>query len=270
MIIESQTKDNANLGLKTSIDFNRKFSANSIEDIKSERNSSPTSYTNITFKNINEEYAEQNEIENYNIDILKEEFFVKLLPMFIRFKNENKEFKISINKKLWLNKKNLDKSFNKHKFEKKSFNIKIDLAKFDKKNNDIPNEKTYTFNLDYRIIKAKTKDTISQFYGASDRYVKDFPKQTKIENLQEGYSGIFCLTSNYFEENRVKDSRTDFVIPPNQSNPTKENPITFPEINKELEKLLNEILKEKFPEIENELKEKNRMLLIVFRILEDM
>ena len=53
IIIDSQTKNlSTTLGQKVSIDFNRNFSANMIEDINPIINSSFLSYTKTTFKNI--------------------------------------------------------------------------------------------------------------------------------------------------------------------------------------------------------------------------
>ena len=261
--IDSQTKGNSTTGLKTTIDFNRNFSANSIDDIAPQSSDSSTSYTKTSFKNINEEFLEQNNMEAFDLEKIKSEVFIKLLPMFIRFKNEDREFEIEINKEQWLNKKNLADKFEEHKFESKKFQITVDLTKYDKENNDLKNEKTYAFELHYRMMEDK-KNSLVQFYGASDRYIKDFAKGVRLEKLKDGWSGIFCLTSEYFEENRVKDSRNEFVITFGQSNATKDNPITFPEINKQLKMKLDEILKEKFPEVEKDLQEKKQKIIQSF------
>jgi len=263
IIIDSQTKDNSEAGIKTKINFNRKFSANSIDDISPQNNSSSSSYTKTIFKNLNEEFLKQNDLETFDIEKIKNEMIIKLLPMFIRFKHEAKEFEIKINQEDWLNKENLLNNFEEHKFEKKEFHIAVDLAKHDKENNDLKNEKTYTFELHYRIIEDK-KNTLVQFYGASDRYIKAFAKGVRLEKLKDDWSGIFCLTSKYFEENRVKDSRNDFVISFDQNNTAKKNPITFPEINEQLKRKLDEILKEKFPEVEEDLQEKKQKIVESF------
>ena len=257
--IESQTKDMAHeSGIKTNIKFNRKFLANTIEDIKPTKNHSNTSYTKTTFKEINEAYLEQISTTKYDLKYIEDEIFINILPMFIRFFDEKKEFEILINNNLWINKQNLEDEFNKQKFETKKFNIKTNAE------NDCVKEVKYEFCLFYRVSQTKDdKDTLKQFYGASDRYVKSFSSNIRIEKLKNGYSGIFCLTSDYFES-RVKDSRKDFVIPQNESNPSKENPITFPEINTKLKEKLDEILKEKFPEIEKELEEKKEKIVNSF------
>ncbi|MDD2356877.1 MAG: ATP-binding protein [Thiovulaceae bacterium] len=264
ILVESQTKNTKNLnGQKVKFDFNKNFTANSIEEIDKVENASTTSYTYTTFQNINEEYIKQNGHEKYDIEKIKNDLFIKLLPMFIRFKNEEKIFSISIEKEKWLNEKNLKERFDEHNFLNKDFCITVDLSKFDKENNDIKNEKTYTFDLLYRVQKDD-KNTLEQFYGASDRYIKEFAKGVRLEKLDSGYSGIFCLTSDYFEENRVKDSRNEFVIGFGESNPTKENPITFPEINELLRKKLDEILKETFPQVEENLEKRKQKIIEQF------
>ncbi|MEO1923054.1 MAG: hypothetical protein ABGX25_00895, partial [Nautiliaceae bacterium] len=92
-------------------------------------------------------------------------------------------------------------------------------------------------------------------YGASDKYITSFPSGVKIEKLPKGWSGVFCLTSEYFEDKRVADSRNKFIIGLGDNNSaSKENPITFPEINQKLSIVLEEVLKAKFPNIEKEAK----------------
>lgn len=264
IIIESQTKDtDSSSGQKINIDFNRNFTANSIDEVEKVQNKSITSYTITTFKNINEEHLKQNGYKQYDVKKIEEDIFIKLLPMFIRFKDENKQFIIEIDINKWLDESNLKQKFEELKFENKSFGITVDLSKFDKENDDLKNEKTYEFNLLYRIQKDD-KNTLEQFYGASDRYITPLSKGIRLEKLNVGYSGIFCLTSQYFEENRVKDSRNAFVITFGQSNATKDNPITFPDINEHLQKLLNEILKNEFPEVEQDLKERKDNIINKF------
>lgn len=264
IIIDSQTKNlSRTLGQKVSIDFNRNFSANMIEDINPIINSSFLSYTKTTFKNINEDFLKQNGLENFDLEKIKEDIFIKLLPMFIRFKTEKKFFEIKINDLIWLDTTNLIKKFEDHKFESTEFFISVDLSKYDKDNNDIKNERMYKFELHYKLEKDK-KNKLIQFYGASDRYIKDFAKGVRLEKIKDDWSGIFCLTSSYFEENRVKDSRNEFVISFGQSNATKENPITFPEINEQLKKKLDEILKKQFPEVEKNLHERKQNIVESF------
>jgi len=264
IIIDSQTKDLPSIvGKQVSIDFNRNFSANTIENINPIINSSSLSYTKTTFKNINEKFLEQNILETFDLEKIKDDIFIKLLPMFIRFKKENKKFEIKIDDLIWLDTNNLIKKFNEHKFISTNFDITVDLSKYNKNNSDIENKKTYNFELHYKLEEDK-KNKLIQFYGASDRYIKDFAKGVRLEKLKDNWSGIFCLTSEYFEENRVKDSRNEFVISFGQSNETKENPITFPQINEQLKKKLNEILKKQFPEVEKNLQERKHNIVETF------
>jgi hypothetical protein len=249
MIIESQTKDIKGVrGQKVNIDFNRNFDANSIEDIRPIKNSSTNSYTIVNFITINEEYLEQNNQVLYNKKSIENKIFIELLPMFIKFKDRKEIFSIEIDNDLFLDTDTLENKFNQSNFKKKSFDIKVDLSQFEKENNKV---KKYTFNLDYKIIKDE-KNILEQFYGASDRNIVKFPESIKFKNLENDNSGIFCLTSEYFEENRVKDSRNGFIIGIGDNNSkSKDNPITFPEINQKLLLKMNELLKEEFPEIEN-------------------
>lgn len=258
ILIKSQTlnsfdkKAHKELAHYIEMDFNKNFKANTIEDIKIVEAISDKSFTITEFKNINDEYVSlyEKSKEPFDLEKIKENIFIKLLPMFIRFNREDKDFSININSLEWLNRNNLQTEFREHKFEEESFVISKDLAIYNKENEDLKDEQKFEFTLLYRITEDKNKQ-LEQFYGASDRYIKAFPKGIKLEKLDEGYSGIFCLTSIYFDT-RVEDSRNAFTITFNQSNATKENPITFPEINNELKKLLNKVLLNKFPETKKE------------------
>jgi len=250
--IESQTNH-----YKVEFDFNQNFDISAIDNFNKIDNKSDETYTITKFEKINEDFILENGKFFLNLDEIKESIFIKLMPMFIRFKEENKQFKIYIDDSEWLNDKSLQTQFDDLNFETKEFIIKKDLSKFDK-NQDIENIIKYNFKLYYRIQKTKKgkKDELIQFYGASDRYITSFPSGVKIEKLEKGWSGIFCLTSKYFEEGRVADSRNKFIIGLGDNNSaSKKNPITFPEINNELSKVLEEILKNKFPNIENRAKD---------------
>lgn len=269
MIIESQTKDTeGSLGKKIEINFNRTFSANSIADVDSNNfqeikrfdSSSPISYTITKFENINRDFLldSGNKYQEISIEMIKENIFLRLLPMFINFEEEEKDFEIYINDELWLNKENLSNVFTTLEFQNKSFVITKDLSIYDESLGSVE----YVFNLKYRI-RQDGKHILEQFYGAADRYICPFPKKVAYSKLEEGYSGIFCLTSDYFNS-RVKDSRNAFVITMNQSNASLQNPITFPEINHQLESMLNEILRENFENIDDALQEKKNNIVKSF------
>jgi len=256
--IKSQTKD-----YKVEFDFNEDFSIQTIEEFNIIENKSDETYSITKYENIRQDFLSENNQEQLNIDIIKEDIFIKLLPMFIRFKDENKDFEIQIDSNKWIDKQLLSQEFNDLDFKEKSFSIEKKLLDFDK-NSDEKNTIEYSFKLHYRLKKDTHKELI-QFYGASDRYIVSFPNGVKIEKLPDNWSGIFCLTSKYFEENRVADSRNKFIIGLGDNNSaSKENPITFPEINRELSKLLETILKENFPNIEEKAKDTRKHIIDKF------
>lgn len=251
--IESQTKD-----FKVEFDFNQDFNISKLDDFTKIEKKAKNTYTITEFQKINNDFILENGMNKYNIEEIKENIFIKLMPMFIKFGEDKKKFQIYIDEQKWIDDNELQNKFQEFHFDVKEFSIEKDLDQFEKENNkDDKNIIKYNFKLYYRIEKTKKnkKDELIQFYGASDRYITSFPSGVRIEKLKEGYSAIFCLTSKYFEENRVADSRNKFVIGLGDNNAaSKENPITFPEINKNLSEVLNEILKEKFPDIEEESK----------------
>lgn len=231
IVFKSQRKDNK----KIEFVFNKNFNANSIDDLDKCENLSEISGTKTDFKKLNDLYSED-EDTFLDVDNIKEKTFIALLPMFIKFEKENKDFRIFINDNIWLNKENLAQKITEYNFQDNEFSLN---------SGDGTKE---TFTLTYRI-KEDQKNTLEQFYGANDRFIRKFTSAS-IEKLDDGFSAIFCLTSPYFES-RVSDSRNTFKIAPNQNLASIENPITFPAINKELERVLNEILKKEFPDIEN-------------------
>jgi len=256
ILTKSQTIDHFDKNGKNELaqyvemDFNRDFEANTVEDVNPTKMPSDKSYTITEFKNINADYSSvyEKEKEPFNLDKIKENIFIKLLPMFIRFNREQKDFSISINDEIWLEHTNLKRQFEEHDFEEESFIISKDLAIYNKGYEDLEDKKDFKFTLLYRIKEDK-KNELEQFYGASDRFIKKFTKGVRLENLPKNQSGIFCLTSPYFDDS-VTDSRADFDI--NENNPSKKRPIVFTEIKDQLKKTLNEILLKKFPETEKE------------------
>ena len=248
MEITSQTKDTDNeKGRKVVINFHKEFDANTIDDIGPTENSANSSFTITKFKNLHKDY--QDKIEIFDQKNVQNKIFIKLLPLFIKFNDESKSFSLTINGLPWLNSQNIEEEFLGHHFHKKQFCIKTSSPVGDHINN-IEEEK-FDFTLLYRITKDNDVQ-LEQFYGASGRNITSFSKGAIIGNLDKGYSGIFCLTSSYFDT-RVKDSRSAFIIPANQNNATKENPITFKEINNQLIILLNEIWTKHFPQANEKL-----------------
>lgn len=255
IIIESQTKDSdKECAYLVKIKFNKNFSANYLSDVDSgdfdeirrTKKQSNLSETTTTFLNINKDYKIEKDSNVFNEKYIEDKILIDLLPMFIEFEKNTKIFNIKINGKTWLNQENLKKIFKEFDFKDEKFTI-------DKEIPHNGNKKPFScdFNLKYRITKDYKREII-QFYGAADRFIRRFPKGTALSSLKEGYSGIFCLTSEYFNS-RVKDSRKDFHIPMNQSNSTLDDPITFPEINEKLTDKLNDILRANFEGIDDEL-----------------
>lgn len=241
IIINSQTKDTKlKSGQKVSIDFNKKFTFNTVEEVNIENNSSDKSFTTTHYTNLTKSYETKKEI--FNLKVLKREFFIALLPLFIRYYKEETIFSISIENEIWINNTSLETTFKDLKF--KTIDINVPSSTKD-------DESTYDFKLTYQINKDG-ENTLHQFYGASDRKVKSFPTNTGIKRLPDNASGIFCLTGDYLKD-RVADSREDFTTPMNENNVSEEHPLLFRDINLALSNKLNEILKSSFPKIEESL-----------------
>ncbi|MDR1461472.1 MAG: ATP-binding protein [Campylobacteraceae bacterium] len=264
--IDSQTKDtNSKMGQKVKINFNKNFNKNNVEEIERISSNSNTSWTSSQYANINKNYMEflikcdnkkgQEHKGNINrsseIKKIKEKIFINLLPLFIWLRDKKIQFRISFDD----NNEIIDEKILQELFDNDGF--KVDSFVIEKNVEDINIKET--FILTYQIKKSEEKDSLEQFYGASDRKVTKFPNDTGLLSLPEGYSGIFCLTSNYFND-KVKDSRTDFIIKADQNNVSLETPIVFHEINEKLRNLLSNIIKTEFPELEeNFKKEKNKL-----------
>ncbi len=231
ILIESQTKDSANqTGQLVNIDFNKNFIPNVLKDINKTPKTSHSSWTITKFENI---ILSENQHKLFLISTIQEKIFIELLPMFIKFGEKGKSFSIKINNKLWIDDNLLEERLTEYSFEKKTFNIKDE-----------------EFKLTYRI-KEDNKKQLEQFYGASDRNIMRFPKKTRIQKIDNKYSGIFCLTAKYLNK-RVLDSRNGFTLRPDQNNSSTEHPITFKNINDKLGELLNSILRESFENIDND------------------
>ena len=268
VITKSQTIDSVNQENNkeeahyVTMDFNRNFTANTIKDIAPKIQPAERSFTITEYKNINEEYIStyKKEKEPFDLEKMKENIFIKLLPMFIRLYKEEKDFSITINELNWLDKNNLQKEFKEYDFEEKTFTISKDLSVYNIGNEDIKDEQKFNFTLLYRIKEDKN-EKLEQFFGASDRYITGFKKGARLDNLPQGHSGIFCLTSPYLDD-RVKDSRNEFNI--HETNPSKDTPVVFMDIKNELKKLLNEILLEKFPETKQEFMDRKELAVEKF------
>lgn len=274
IIIDSQTKDmSTKIGQNVKIDFSRNFDKNNVDEITRIPQSSKLSWTISEYTNINKEYMEflnkndnkkgQEHKGNINrisdLKIIKDKIFINLLPLFIRLRDEKITFKISLDNVEVIDEKIIHELFDNNGFKKDDFVIEKIVEDINVKE---------TFILTYQIKKSKEKDLLEQFYGASDRRVTKFPNDTGLLSLPEGYSGIFCLTSNYFKD-KVKDSRADFTIKADQNNVSLSTPIVFQEINEKLRNLLSDIIKKQFPELEKNFKEEKNKLREEYPYLTD-
>lgn len=243
IIIKSQTKDTkVGLGYKVAINFNQKFKFNSTDEIKKEANSSDKSFTNTHYTNPTEYYKEMK--PTLNLPVLEKEFFIELLPLFIRFNKNKVKFRINIQDKLWIDDNCIGDIFKELNFKTEKIQVPSSIK---------DDTQVFDFELTYQIDK-NGKNSLNQFYGASDRKVTTFPANTSIKRLPENASGIFCLSGKYLSD-RVDDSREKFTIPMNENNTTSENPLLFRDINNHLSNKLNDILKDEFPKIEETLEE---------------
>lgn len=232
--IKSQTKGRD--GHYVEIDFDENFSATSIEDFNITPNYLNQSYTTTKYKN--PLVSRDIELEDNNIDSIKEKIFIELLPMFLRFKEQNKEFAFEIDGNLWLDREKLSRELMNNSFENESFTITTN----DKKH-------SATFKLTYRINKDK-QGNIHQFYGAADRKVTNFASNFQIKRLPHNADAIFCLTSDYLED-EVSDDRKSFKQ--FESNkPSAECPIISKDVKPYLQDLLNKIILKAFPTIKDD------------------
>ena len=242
IIINSQTKDiEQSIGQNVNIDFHKKFEPNTKEDINPKKHSSKDQYTITHFKNLTSLYQDEKPV--FNLDNLKKEFFMSLLPLFIEYNKNNKDLTITLQGEIWIDKKTLSKRFEELDFKEVIFNIKSSRK-------DDTTE--YPFTLTYQI-NLDGKNSLHEFYGASFRKVTDFPNNTKIKRLPENASGTFCLSAKYLNE-RVSDSRESFTLGFNENNADADNPLLFRDINNSLSQELNKILRKSFKDIDNQLK----------------
>lgn len=250
IIIDSQTADSAKIGQEVHIEFNRRFEANNINDkeIVHQEKSSSKSFTKTIYKNINDEYLSfyNKNKRPFSAEDVQNDIFINLLPLFISRKTSMQPFSIYFAKELWINEVTLEAKFADLNFEEKFFTL---TTKYQEEEDHV--EENFKFTLTYQI-KDDKQGKLEQFYGAADRKVRPFTGSVQIKPLPNKHSGIFCLSSPYLDV-RVKDSRKDFVIEANQNIATNKNPILLPDINNELEKLLIDILFNKFPTIEKDL-----------------
>ncbi len=226
---------------KINILFDRNFSPASIKP----EISNQSKKTITKFFNLLPDY--QNTMK-FNPNKIKETIFHELLPLFAKILTNKQNLTFTINGEQWIDKQNIAEKFGQMQLSYTNF----ELTPF----NRLITEK---FNLFYNINKD-AKGKIIQFYGAAGRKVRNFSSSVSIRKLPENASGIFCLTSDYLDV-RVKDDRKDFKIAPNESNRTQTHPISFTEINQQLQIKLNEIILENFPNYQKDFETKKQNLM---------
>lgn len=218
---------------KVNILFNKDFDPDNI----AKENNTTTSGTILLFKNMKEDYIEK---EKFDLDVIKEKIFYELLPLFSKIlKDKTKNIEININNEVWITSENIEEQFHELNLEHIDFELSSSFSL-------IPE----TFTLFYNITE-NGKSNVHQFYGAAGRKVRNFITRVKLRKLPNNASGIFCLTSPYLDV-RVRDDRRDFKILATEHNPSETNPISFVDINAQLQIELNKIVFNKFPNFEKE------------------
>lgn len=218
---------------KVNILFNKDFDP---DNIVKENNTTPSG-TILLFKNMKDDYIEK---EKFDLDVIKEKIFYELLPLFSKIlKDKTKNIEININNEVWITSENIEEQFQELNLEHIDFELSSSFSL-------IPE----TFTLFYNITEDG-KSNLHQFYGAAGRKVRNFITRVKLRKLPNNASGIFCLTSPYLDV-RVRDDRRDFKILATEHNPSETNPISFVDINAQLQIELNKIVFEKFPNFQKE------------------
>ena len=218
---------------KVNILFNKDFDP---DNIVKENNTTPSG-TILLFKNMKDDYIEK---EKFDLDVIKEKIFYELLPLFSKIlKDKTKNIEININNEVWITSENIEEQFQELNLEHIDFELSSSFSL-------IPE----TFTLFYNITEDG-KSNLHQFYGAAGRKVRNFITRVKLRKLPNNASGIFCLTSPCLDV-RVRDDRRDFKILATEHNPSETNPISFVDINAQLQIELNKIVFEKFPNFQKE------------------
>ncbi len=225
------------------------------------------SYSKLVFKNFSNQKL--NTYENVNAEDIKNYLLKNFLPRFFTLKKKNESFCITI-----------DTEVTEQNKEKGFFSDTQTITE-----NDLP-------ELKEKVIKTDNidffDDTFTLLYTVEENYYKKISTAIcvderayeinllKSEKIPEKISGIFLLTSNFFDS-RTDDSRQELLLDNNQKTIIDEmfteqiSEIlndTFPEI-KEENKKTSEKLSSKYPHLEGYFSKKSVCLLDENKTLDD-
>ena len=236
--IESYLKDRQE---KILIPFSTKFNKNN--DIKIEMADVRDQKTLITFSNITEQfYKAPNETEKgidkrfvADVKLIKRAILEYLLIRLFLLKKKEIAFNITL----------------KLGDETETINYQ-DIPDLKYKDFAIYSNTTnqnYDFRLYYRFIKD-AKNSKKVFYCANNRATKEMDDDALGFScaLPNKDSFIMLLCSDYFDD-KDNDSRDDLPSLSGHRNPSIDIPLLYSNINPEVKKIMQEIIKENYPEI---------------------
>lgn len=228
--IESQLSDEY-----VTIDFDKNYSDDKMKVIKQ---NSDERYTKISFKYVTENYYNKNKDERFVADIaaIKDNIANHLMVKLFLLKEEKKSnFAIHL---MLDNKEEVISNQNISQLQKKSFNVQDDK------------QENYEFNLYYKFNKDG-RNIHKLHYCADGRTVLDFPKSIQFSNLADNASVTMLLASSYFDK-RINNERNEFTFDPKENNPTLDNPLPLPKINIALKENVDNIILNRYPNIQKE------------------
>lgn len=214
---------------KVDIDFNENFAEKSI---KVEKFLSNYSKTEIIFQDVQKRFldSKKDSRPDVNLKEIKTKIEEHLMVNFFLWKKNKKTFTIKLK---------IEDSIE----EAETVNTDIELKE---KEFDFCDEK---FKLYYNFINNKKNRHLS-FYCGNGRTVKSFPDNMRITtNGEDKASSIFLLSSKYFDD-RVNDIRNEFTFDLKENNKSLYNPIIIPELNAKLKNIMDEILINRYPQLE--------------------
>lgn len=229
---------------RVEIDFNLDFDAKkNIKQVAISK--TKKTFTEVSFHEVTSEYytvLKEKVVDNRevgNIKAIKEQVEQHLRAKLFLMKKAGKTFNIEIQladeKEVVSNKNIID-------LEQSSFALTDSLS-----------GTSHTFDLYHKFIPNK-QDEISLFYCGHGRVVTEFVDTVSLNSLPDKSSAIMLLTSPYLDE-RVNDERNSFNFELTENNPSIDNPLPFPEINRHLKVQVDQIVLKKYPAIQDDNKD---------------